>query len=665
MNRAQRRKSGKNVDPIASLIFSNAPFVGTGYGTQTAQLAERMKRDGHEVAVSCNYGLMGMQSEWRGIPLYPMGNENYSNDVAAANFAHWRKQFPDLPAHLFVIFDAWVLKGPHWDELPTSIWTMVDHIPCPPNVIEVLKKPAITPIAVTRFGQQEIERQGVAAEYIPMAIDTKLYKPTETWEGRHGRELMGLNPDRSEFVVSLINANKGVPGRKAWGENLLAAAIFAKNHDDVRVYIHTERYGNHQGQQMDPLLKAVGLKEDQFRFVNQYANHNGIPNEAMVALYTATDVLLASTYGEGFGLTTLEAAACGTRVIVNNFTAQPEMISEDSWLTEGQPWWDAPQMAWWNIPSVPSIVAALEEAYAKGQSRSQAQIDHAAKYDADLVFKDYWRPYLDKIAKAGPTVTPVMIPDAKVRVWERNEGNKNPRLTIYIPTFRRTELRNLLASLAPQIDERVEVVISDNDPNAFGLSAVMDTLTHTRAKVHYSTRGANIGGEANILRGYEAGTADWVWIIGDDDTVLPEAVADVLEGIDHDDLDRLILLSRNAPSNAAGMVGSLAEIAEHEPALPIAATLISANVVRRRALDLGAAQEAFGTMYSHSFALTTCHRVKVLAAPAIVVGTGHVNQFSDLANFKGDVGKVWADLLVASGVEPSEASFSWNFASVA
>jgi hypothetical protein len=665
MNREQRRKSGKKVDPIAALIFSNAPWCGTGYGTQTAQLAERMKKDGHETAISANYGLMGMQSEWRGMPIYPMGYEAYSNDVAAANFAHWRKQNPHLPAHLFVIFDAWVLKGPHWDEMPTSIWTMVDHLPCPPAVIDVLKKPAITPIAVTRWGQQEIERQGVAAEYIPMAIDTKLYKPTDTWEGKHGRELMGLNPDRSEFVVSLVNANKGVPGRKAWGENLLACAIFAKRHDDVRIYIHTERYGNTGGQQLDPLIKAVGLEEHQFRFVNQYANHTGIPNEAMVALYTATDVLLASTYGEGFGLTTLEAAACGTRVIANNFSAQPEMVSEDSWLTDGQPWWDAPQLAWWNIPSVPSIVAALEEAYAKGQSRSQAQIDHAATYDADLIFKDYWRPYLDKIAKAGPTTGPVVIPESQTRSWVRNEGNKDPRLTIYVPTFRRPELHNLLASLAPQIDERVEVIVSDNDPNGFGLSAVMATLDHTKARVVYSTRGANIGGEANILRGYEAGTADWVWIIGDDDTVLPEAVSDVLEAIDHDDLDRLILLSRNAPSNAAGMVGTLAEIAAHEPALPIAATLISANVVRRRAVDLECAHKNFGTMYSHSFALTSCHRVKVLAAPCITVGTGHVNQFSDLAGFKGDVGKVWTELLQLSGVTASDESFRWNFASVA
>jgi hypothetical protein len=218
MNREQRRKAAKThtaPNPLTALWFSNAPWTPTGYGTQTAQVVERMRDDGHAVAVSCNYGLMGMQSEWNGIPIYPMGLEQYSNDVARANFHHWSTAHPEHPAHMIVLFDAWVLKGPQWDEMPVSIWTMVDHLPVPPAVAEVLRKPAITPIAVTRWGQSEIERQDIAAEYIPMAIDTDLYTQTAEFQGHTGRQMMGLGEDH--FVVSLVNANKGVPGRKAWG----------------------------------------------------------------------------------------------------------------------------------------------------------------------------------------------------------------------------------------------------------------------------------------------------------------------------------------------------------------------------------------------------------------------------------------------------------------
>jgi hypothetical protein len=105
MNREQRRaaeKSGRAPNPLTALWFSNAPWAPTGYGTQTAQVIERMRDDGHAIAVSCNYGLMGMQSEWNGIPIYPMGMEAYSNDVARANFAHWSTANPDHQAHMIV-----------------------------------------------------------------------------------------------------------------------------------------------------------------------------------------------------------------------------------------------------------------------------------------------------------------------------------------------------------------------------------------------------------------------------------------------------------------------------------------------------------------------------------------------------------------------------------
>ncbi len=662
MNRQQRRaavKSGKNPDALAALWFSNSPHVGTGYGTQTAQVIERFKRDGHAIAVSSNYGAQGAMMEWEGVPVYPMGYEAYSNDVAAANFRNWTARNPGLPAHLFVLFDAWVLKGPHWDELPVSIWTMVDHVPVPAAVQQILEKPNITPIAVTRFGQQEIERQGVAAEYIPMAIDTKLYTPTDSFQGTTGRQMMGLDEDC--FVVSLVNANKGVPGRKAWGENLTAAAIFAARHDDVRVYIHTERFGNMSGQNLDPLIKAVGLKDHQFRFVNQYAQHLGIPNEAMAALFTATDVLLAPTYGEGFGLTALEAAGCGTPVIVNDFSAQPELVGE-GWLTEGQPWWDAPQFAWWNIPSIPSIVDCLEQAYQRGRGRSKGQMEHAAMYDADRVWEMYWRPYLAKLAQPGPMTSPVPVADG----WTRNDDIE-PLLGIYIPAYKRDTLGRLLASLAPQLTDRVEVIISDDDPAGSGRRHVTEHLSDSPARIEYSARRRNLGPDANILRGLEVGSAPWVWMIGDDDWVLPGAVETVLGAIEvagNTDLDRVILASEH--TSLPNKSGSMAELAGVDPALPIAATLITANVVRRSALDLRLGHEKLDTMYGWAWANTSCREVYVTSVPCIAVGTDHVDSYPGMTELGRDgVVAIWSDLLRGYGIEPTVESFGWNYVNAA
>jgi glycosyltransferase involved in cell wall biosynthesis len=111
----------------------------------------------------------------------------------------------------------------------------------------------------------------------------------------------------------------------------------------------------------------------------------GLSQENLAALYTRMDVLLAPSMGEGFGVPVLEAQACGTRVIGSNWAATPDLLSEDSWLTDGQPAWDAGQDAWWETPNIPSLVNALQEAYYAPRGQSQIAIDWAKQFDIQTV----------------------------------------------------------------------------------------------------------------------------------------------------------------------------------------------------------------------------------------------------------------------------------------
>jgi len=642
---------------MALLWHSNFPGVGTGYGTQTRQVVERMNRDGIKVAVNCNYGIQGFRTEWEGIPIFPMGVESYSNDTVRANFATWKRENPDLPAHVVCLFDAWTMTESMWKDIPTSVWTMVDHQPIPPKVLEVLKRDNITPVAVTKFGLDQMKIAGVDdAEYIPMAIDTKTYFPGATYDGKTGRELMHFKGDADDyFVVSIINANKasGAGGihRKSWAENILAFSIFAQNKPDVRLYLHTERYGNYGGLALDFLLKACGLREESnYRFVSQHSMHNGIPNEAMAALFNGTDVLLASTMGEGFGLTLLEAQACGTVAIANNFSAQPELLG-DGWLTEGQPYWDGAQLAWFNTPNIPSIVDALEKAYKRGKGRSKKAMEHALAYDADLVWETYWLPYLEKVAAGGQVCEPV--------VTQVSVSKSAPHLTIYIPAYRRAEVAQLLESLAPQLTADIELIVSDDCPNQTAKAATL--AIDSPATVTYMHNPQRLGGVANLERGLNAGSGSWVWMISDDDVILPNTVSDVLAEIEQADIDRLILLTEKAPTGAAGMVGSPSEIEAAQPGLMIASTLITANVLRRNALDIKAAKNKASTLYGPAFSYAGCKRVKVHATPAFQVGCEHVGEFVASTNPNLDVLAVWSEMLHGLGITPLPDSMSWNF----
>lgn len=386
---------------IAATFHSNAPWAATGYGTQTKQLVSRMVADGHAIAVAANYGLEATVTEWDGIPVYPRGYDVWNNDVVGPYFDDWKAQHPGYRHMQFTLFDVWVLNSPRFDDIPTVSWVPIDHAPTPPAVADFLKKPTVTPIAMSKFGRDMIRNAGIDCEYVPHGIETKVFKPTARVDigGRRmtGREIMGI--DESAYVVGAFNANKGTsPSRKAWAENILAFSIFARNHPDAVLYLHTDRHGAMGGLKLDELVRSVGLEERQYRFVNQWAYRTGIPQEGVAALMTATDVGLLPTMGEGFGLTAIELQATGTKVIVNNFSAQPELVG-DGYLVEGQPWWDASQRAWFNLPMIGSIVEQLEAAYTGGRGRSQKAIDFVSKnYDADVVYDSLWRPVLDRLS---------------------------------------------------------------------------------------------------------------------------------------------------------------------------------------------------------------------------------------------------------------------------
>jgi len=195
-----------------------------------------------------------------------------------------------------------------------------------------------------------------------------------------------------------VSANKGIcPNRKSFPEAFLAFAMWAQKHDDVVLYIHTEDRGAMGGINLRDLAEACSIPENKIQFVDQYAYRVGVPNEVLAAVYTAMDVFLQPSMGEGFGIPAIEAQACGTPIIVTNSTASPELVG-DGWLVEGQPWWDSMQKAWLVTPSVPSIIEALEEAYQRGRVRSQLAVDFASQYDADYVYDTQWKPALKALA---------------------------------------------------------------------------------------------------------------------------------------------------------------------------------------------------------------------------------------------------------------------------
>jgi glycosyltransferase involved in cell wall biosynthesis len=378
-------------------LYSNSPDQPTGYGQQARYLVDRLKRHGFDVAALSNYGLEGIKREletpYGKIPHFARGFDMYSNDSAPIDHKTFSASKPNQPNAMITLYDVWVLTNPAFNDIDIFSWVPLDHITLPPRVEEFLKKKKVTPVAMAPHGVRQMEAKGIECKYAPHGVDTKVLKPTFEINGQSVEEHMGT---KDRFVVGCVAANKssGLVHRKAFSENLLAFSIFQKKHPDAMLYLHTDPVSKGIGWNLVSLLQSLGVDKNDVAFPNPFSYRYGIPQETLAGYYTGMDVLLATSYGEGFGVPSVEAQACGTRVIGSSWAATPDLLSEDSFLVEGQPSWDSGQDAWWQIPNVPSIVAALEKAYKLGKGRSQVAIDFASDFDVDKVWTKYWLPIL-------------------------------------------------------------------------------------------------------------------------------------------------------------------------------------------------------------------------------------------------------------------------------
>ncbi len=374
--------------------YSNAPHIPSGYGQQTAQVISRLKADGHELAVMSNHGA-AVNLAWQDIPIFADGLKQYSTDI----FPRQLKAWGGLSIGLF---DAWPMVPivEQLKELNLAWWVPIDHDPVPPGVIEFFNRSGAYAIAMTEFGKRKLLEIGMPESmvtYVPHAIDTKeMFIDV----GQAGREAMGIPKDAHLTIMNAANRGR-IPIRKSFAENLLALSNHMKRHQDAWAYIHTEPEGISDGMNLLRYLNFIGAPMDRFRFPEPLAFRNGIPAERLKHIYSAADVLLATSMGEGFGVPTIEAQACGTPVIVSSFAGSAELAGPHASVISGQLVWDEFQGSSWIIPNVEQIQEALERSY---ENKRIGLVDRlrvrefAQQYDADLVYETHWRPLIAHLA---------------------------------------------------------------------------------------------------------------------------------------------------------------------------------------------------------------------------------------------------------------------------
>ena len=364
------------------LAHGNAPHLATGYGQQMALLVPRLASLGHEVVISAFCGIQGTRSNWGSIPVLPGGLDAYGNDVLAG---HAKVSGADL---VLTLMDAWVLNSEMVAGLPAAAcWMPVDCTPLSAMDRQFLRASGAAPVAMSEFGRGELENAGFDALYAPHAIDTAVYAPQDK---AAAREALGVPQDA--YVIG-VNATNIDAVRKAFPEQMSAFAMFRRNHPDALLLLHTHQTGPGSGLNLAEVAARLDISAA-CRWTNAYQyTCGGYSPQEMARWYACLDLYSGCTYGEGFGLPLLEAAACGIPAVATSFSAMPQAAGPHAYLVGSEPFWNGMHRAFWGKPLISGIADAYEAAFKATPDRDAIR-SHALDYDADKVFAESWVPAL-------------------------------------------------------------------------------------------------------------------------------------------------------------------------------------------------------------------------------------------------------------------------------
>ena len=361
----------------------------TGYASQTALLLPRFQALGHAVAVSATAGQENHPGIWRGIPVFPCTTyADVGEDTVTANYEDWKADI------VFTFLCTWLLKYPAvWRDLRTVHMTPVDCTPMSMADFRVIADTGGTPAAISEFGLKQMRAGGEGRAaldplYLPHGVDLKTFSPA---------------PDRDQLRAEMGYDGKFVAGfnfmnndkrRKNIDQVFRGFAMFHEKHADSVLAIHaiealpegiyTTKLARHLG-----ILSAISLSPQRMLV-------RGMITPAMMAdWYRVLDVCV-DVGNEGFGLTGLEAQACGVPVIRGDWSTGPELVGP-GWLAQGEQRWNDKHEADWGDAYAWSVAACLEEAWEDARNRRGAARDFAAGWDIGKIVREHWEPVLDEL----------------------------------------------------------------------------------------------------------------------------------------------------------------------------------------------------------------------------------------------------------------------------
>lgn len=346
MSKGKSKGKGRTVKPmmkgvnkkIKVLAYCDAPTCATGFGTVSRNIFEGLYKTGrYDIDVlGINYWGDPHDFPYR---IWPTGTNQQKDPYGRQKVLNMipRMDF-DI---LFFLQDSFILEFipvlmQHLKENRAKPFKSILYYP----VDSIIKQkwaeniePADYMVAYSEFGRKETlrrlpDRNDISV--IPHGVNTKEYYPLPKDKVEEFRSQY-FGPFANHFIITNVNRNQQ---RKDIPRTIQAFKEFRKKVPKSVLYLHMAMQD--QGWDLAEVCKTMELDVTKdVIFPKNFGPNQGFPREVLNMVYNASDVVVSTTLGEGFGLAWMEAMAAKTPIIMPANTMLPEFITDEiGWLCD-------------------------------------------------------------------------------------------------------------------------------------------------------------------------------------------------------------------------------------------------------------------------------------------------------------------------------------------
>jgi len=328
-----KRKLNKQMKgkKIRVLAYCDSPTCATGFGTVSRNIFEALYKTGkYEIDIlGINYWGDPHTFPYR---IWPTGTNQHRDPYGREKAMGMIPQMEyDI---LFFLQDTFILEFmPQLLEnlksagktFKSICYFPIDGIP-KENWIKTVNSVDCL-VAYSEYGKKMSEEaypDVKSLRTIPHGVNVNDFKVLPEEEVKKFKT-MYFGKHANKFIVTNLNRNQH---RKDIPRTIAAFKEFRKEVPNSILYLHMA--ARDQGWNLLEVIKAYGFNtQEDIIFPENFGPNQGYPREVVNLIYNASDLVVSTTLGEGWGLSWVEAMATKTPVLMPNNTAITENITED------------------------------------------------------------------------------------------------------------------------------------------------------------------------------------------------------------------------------------------------------------------------------------------------------------------------------------------------